>query len=200
MGTASEPQHALPSEDTAHLASRYPWQSSQTIYSHFTPHCHGGVLLAPAGHGATCWGSSGTVGSGPDSDRVGREIRAATRGSLVISVWTTHVGMSTYMKILGRCSTWEGTQQCCRLLSSLEPLRVVEGALPDLTPVVCPLCLTCTSIISCGFHYSMTWCPQCTESPLCVMTGFGTTQHAGGRWLGKAVPWGMPPLVALLWL
>lgn len=36
-------QHAFPSEDTAHLASKHPWQLSQIIYSHFTPkHYHGG--------------------------------------------------------------------------------------------------------------------------------------------------------------
>lgn len=36
-------QHAFPSEDMAHLASKHPWQLSQIIYSHFTPkHYHGG--------------------------------------------------------------------------------------------------------------------------------------------------------------
>lgn len=75
-GIASRPQHELPSEDAAHLASTPPWQLSQNHLLFFIPQTSP-IKERPSlsrGHTATCGDRRGFAGPAFDNDRASREV------------------------------------------------------------------------------------------------------------------------------
>lgn len=163
-------QHVFPSEDTAHLASKYPWQLSQIIYSFFTPkQCHGGsaFFFSSVGHTASCWQWFCGIWVGQTEQRG----LCCTGNSASLSMWTLHVGVCsrTHRQVL---MLWEpsrhrrikgvaglGPPVCqpaatpCELQSEIpirsEPLVAAISNLylrhrlfrALLLPELCPLCI-----------------------------------------------------------